>query len=526
MVDQKLITAAIWIAALIIVPLAITHALEGDPPPLLIISGLCFISFVFFVLKDGSCALPLIGGFVIGKLNFLPFGLSALIVFTLGLIFYYFFAYFTLKQKGLSTGPSYLFLPILVITTIVLYHNRHVGLHAFGSSSEGSRPGLLMLLAALGYFCGVSLSHPSARFLSYLPLICTFLSLVTSLPNLLSTFFPSLSPYLYYLTDNINLDVYFEANGIDTDTRYGALATIGMVLEVFLVSYYPIHTWLRPQRWWVPIMLLLSLGLIVLGGYRSNVAMFVVVLTLATWCYYSWRALIIFPIILLSAFLLSLCVQNKIVDLSATAQRSLSFLPGTWDPVAVDSANSSNDFRKNIWNVYMREELHKSPWIGNGFAFDSEEYIRLMNLSKTSETSDHYYVSKGFITAKMFHNGWLSLYDTVGLIGSVAFFFLIICMIGMTGHFVLQQSNHYSLLFPLKVWFFCSIVRDVLAYFLIFGDFGSTFPSLCAYAIILIQLQRMERSESQKTAVPILQQRENTRKPGSIVPQPSFLRPG
>jgi len=525
-VDQKLITAAIWIAALIIGPIAMTHALQGDVLPLLIVSGLSFLAFIFFIVGDGSCALPLIGTFIIGNLNFLPFGLNALIIFTLTLILYYFFCYFTVKQKSLSAGPLYLFFPILVITAIVIYHNRHVGLHALGSSSsQGSRPGLLMLLAAIGYICGVSVYPPRAGFFTRLPWYCIFLCMLTSIPNLLSTFFPSLSPYLYYLTDNINLDVYFESTGIDTDARYGAFPIIGLTLEVFLVSYYPIHTWWRPLRWWVPVMLLFCLFLVVIGGYRGNVAMFGAVFILASWCHYSWRSLIIIPTVLIGAFILSLCVQNKVINLSTTAQRSLSFLPGTWDPVAVESASSSNDFRKNIRITYLREELYKSPWIGNGFAFDPEEYIRLTNLSKTAETSDHYYQSKAFITAKLFHNGWISLYDTVGILGSIAFFFLIIGMVGLSAFFVRSQTDHRSPLFPLKVWLFCGISRDLLAYFTIFGDMRQTFPSLCAYAIVLVQLQRMESTQQQATALPSLQPREGTSKIGKIISQPSFLRP-
>jgi hypothetical protein len=521
-VNQKLISAAIWIASLILVPLALTNGLEGNFLPLMVVGGLSFLLFVFFVLKDGSCVLPILGTFVIGKLNFLPFGLTATAIFTLGLIIYYFFGYFTLKQRSVSPGPVFLFLPILVITAIVAYHNRKIGLHAFGSSAEGSRPGLLMLLGAAGYICGTSISPPSASFLSRLPWYCVFVGVLTSLPDVITTFFPSLAPYFYYLTTQVNIGAYLEAEGFGSDvTRAGGLGGIGLYLEAALLAYYPIHTWWRPFRWWVPILFIFSLGGCVYGGYRSTVLLFGVVFLLGTWCYYTWRTLFILPVALLGILGLSLCVQNG-MDLPLSVQRSLSFLPGKWDAAVMGSTESSNKFREDIKNVYIREELYKSPWLGNGFVFDTAQADMLDVLSRNDTTPDHYYLAKSFIFSKTFHVGWISLYDAIGLIGGGAFIALGLGMIGMAARFVWNQADVRASLFPLKVWLFCGITREFMGYFTVFGDVRDSFPVICAYAIILTQLDRVERAWNLKTIIPPVQQRKDIRNPGRIVPQPSL----
>jgi hypothetical protein len=525
-VDQKLISAAIWIAGLILVPIALTNALEGNPLYLLVIGGFSFILYVFFVLKDAACALPLLGACFVGKLNFLPFGLTAPAILTIALIVYFFFAYFALKQRSLSSGPMTLFVPILVITAIIAYHNRKVGLHALGSSAEGSAMGLIMLLGSIAYICGASMSSPSNAFWIRLPWYCTLMGIVSNIPNVLSTYFPNLTPYLYQLTDAVNVDAYRESLGMDVDVTRGGLAGVGSFMEVYLLAYYPIHTWWRPHRWWVPIALMVCLVFAVSGGFRSIVALFSLVLLLAMWCYYSWRSLFLLPVTLAVAYGLSLCAQSGLVELPMNVQRSLSFLPGNWDSTAVDSATASNEFRQNITTVYWREELYKSPWIGNGFIFDTKASDMYVDMARKADTFDHYYTAKAFISSKTYHVGWISLYDMVGLIGGAAFIALGANMIWMTFCFVSNQVDHRSPFFPLKVWLFCNIAHEFVSYFTLFGDIRYTFPTVCAYAIILVHLDRMERAGNPKTVLLSLQKRKDIQNPGRLVPQPSFLRPG
>jgi hypothetical protein len=526
-VNQKLISAAIWIIGLIFIPWAVANSLEGDAMFVMALGGLSFLLFVFFILKDKSCALPLFGVFFVGKLNFLPIGLTAMSVLTLGLIVYYFFGYFTLKQGKISVGPFFLFLPILVIAAIVLYHSRKAGFHALGSNMQGSLPGFLMLLGAIGYICGVSISTPPASFFARLPWYCTIVGILTNMPSLLSTYIPSLAPYLYYVTDAVNVEAYLETQGYDTGIeRAGGFAGMGSYLEIYLLAHYPVHTWWRPQRWWVPIVLIFCLGTIVSGGFRSAVAIFGFIFVLAAWAYYSWRSVLFLPIALLCVFGLSVCAQSGLVDLPLSIQRSLSFLPGNWDAEAVESASASSDFRENVKQVYMREEFYKSPLLGNGFTFDAAEQEMLTKMSFQGDTEDHYYATKAFIVAKNYHVGWISLYDMVGLIGGAAFVALGLGMIGMAIRFIRSQTDHFSPLFPLKVWLFCGIAREFVGYFTVFGDIRTTFPYACAYAIILIQLDRLERGWSMKPALPVFQKQDDIRKSGRIAPpEPSFLPP-
>jgi hypothetical protein len=237
---------------------------------------------------------------------------------------------------------------------------------------------------------------------------------------------------------------------------------------------------------------------------------FATITLVGAWCYYSWRALIFPTIVLLVGFILIIGSMSNVIHLPLNklpmiAQRTMSFLPGDWDEEAIESAKSSNDFRKGIQDVYIQEYLDKSPWIGNGFDINTKEFNNLNNLLDNGDPGlDHEYLqSKAFIEGKLFHTGWISVYDIVGIIGSVAFIVLGWNEICVAAHFVFgPKADRRSPLFPLYVWMLCSVVNMMFSFFTVFGAFGDTFVNLCVYAIVLSQLSDIENNSNVATALP------------------------
>jgi hypothetical protein len=228
----------------------------------------------------------------------------------------------------------------------------------------------------------------------------------------------------------------------------------------------------------------------------------------ATWCYYSWRALL-----LPSAFLILLLIifgasSNNLINLPTNklpliAQRTLSFLPADWDQEALESAKSSNDFRQEIQDLYIKEYLNKSPLIGNGFSIDTKEFNRLNDALKNGGDAGEgdYLTARTFIEGKMFHTGWLSLYDAVGIIGSLAFIVLAWNETKIAGHFIFgPKADRRSPLFPFYIWLICGILPPMIGFFSVFGDFAQSFSGLCITAIALSHLSDMESA----TDVPIV----------------------
>jgi hypothetical protein len=449
--------------------------------------------FSFGFLKDRICLLPLFAGYIQGRLNFIPFRLATYDLCGIALVLYYIVAYTALQRKIMKTGPLVFFIPILIFLSIVVYHEHDFGLRAFGGGREGAKGALFMELSSIAYLCGVSVNTPRASFFARIPLICIFLSIVSSIPYTISTYFPSLSPYLALLTSNINATALGDAAENGEVVRNSGIAGVGAIVMVYLLSYYPLHTWFRPQRFWMIIVGLACTWSVVMGGFRGALFTFAVTVLIGASCHYRWRSLILLPPMVFAVFFVMAVQDSHIVRLPPSAQRTLDFLPGDWDPEVVATTESSNDFRDKIKAVYIREELRKSPFFGNGFSYDSDEFAKMNYLALTQETPDGYYSTKIFVTGKMFHIGWISLYDSVGLVGAAVFLFFEGALIWRTGREIYSRDvDRQSSFFGLRIWMFCNLVSAIVAFFTVYGDIKLNYPGLCYFAILWTHMNRLE----------------------------------
>jgi len=266
-------------------------------------------------------------------------------------------------------------------------------------------------------------------------------------------------------------------------------------------------TWLRPERWWIAGLSLVCVALSISCGYRSNMFDFMLLTMTGVWAYYSWRSILLPIIIMIAGLLFFMASSNDLIDLPLNklpliAQRTLSFLPGDWDEDAIASAKASNDFRNNIQDVYVDEYMNKSPLIGNGFSIDKKEFQYYEDALKGGGWADSSYLeSKAFIEGKMYHTGWISVYDCVGIIGTLSFVILGWNEIRFVGHFIFgPKADRRSPLFPLYVWILCQLVMTLISFFTVFGDFKTTFMGFVIYGIVLSQLSDIENT----TEVPII----------------------
>jgi hypothetical protein len=494
--ERSIINFLIWTGGLILGPYLAVSTVEFNFIPIGLFAGVCGVALIFGGMRDRMCLLPLIGLFIAGKFNFIPVLHPAPSEFCpVAAIAYYLIAYIALQRKKVLSGPLYFFIPILAFALIILYHEHNFGLRSLSSGREGGRGAIFILVAAVTYVCCVSITSPSPRFLRWIPIFCLAVASLSALPSTITTYFPGTAPYFFLFTDNINVSAYSEsAIGQADIVRNPAQAGVGAGVMAVLLAYFPIYTWWRPHRWWVVIVALICIALVVMGGFRSALADFGLTILVGAWCYLGWRALVLVVPVCACVFLATALQDSHVIRLPEAAQRSLAFLPGDWDPIVVGSTDSSDEFRQKIQHVYLTEEARKSPLLGNGVSFDIADFERYNYLTKYHPTPDGYYSTKIFVTGKMFHIGWISLYDAVGGIGFAIFLFLGFSLTWVTGRMVFQKgADHHSPLFPLKVWMLCNIFPGLVSYFTVFGDIKSEFPQLCYYAVLWTHLHRIER---------------------------------
>jgi hypothetical protein len=498
--ERTIINALIITASFILVPFVISESLTVDYLPALCLALLLGLIVAFFFLKEKLCVCP-------GALNFLPIPLGASHIAAVLLILYYITGYVVIRQRRIKVGKAVFLWPTLILTAIVLYHNHSLSLGSLGGSTEGARPAFFIFLFVIAYFCAINIPTPSVDFLGRIPFYALVLTGLSSIPYLLSTYFPALAPYLYSITSSVNVEAYVntmpgneDAGSGGLSSRLAAFGPIGAALQLYLLAHYPIGTWFSPSRLWVVFLSIICLLLTICCGYRNDLFAFAMLTVVGVWCYYSWRALLLPTIALLSAIVLITASTNDIIHvpvnkLPIIAQRTMSFLPGDWDQTAIESAKSSNEFRQNIEDVYISEYMARSPLFGNGFDIDKAEFDSLEANLKRGGGDPVYLEAKLFIEGKMYHTGWISVYDNVGLVGTAAFIALQLAVIFVTARFVFgPKANRRSSLFPLYVWIQMNVTTAMISYFTVFGSFNQTFTDALAYAVLLSHLEDLEKT--------------------------------
>lgn len=501
--ERTIINGLIIIGGLILGPYLIILTFEFNQVALLAFVAVVFLFFAFFFFRDRMSTLPFLGARFSGKLNFLPFGLMPLEICCLTTILYYVIHYIMLKRRPIYFGPLALLAPLLVIGAIVLYHDHKLGLQALGGGDIGARRGVDILLVIVTYICAINIPTASVGFLRWLPVYGFAISFLGNVPFVLTTYFPSTAPYLYYVSSNVNIDAYVASvGGTESEelARNGAILSIAAPLQALLVTYFPISTWWRPSRWPIAVLSAACIFGVLMGGFRNAFLSTALVTLLATIAYSRWRVLAFAPLLVIVPLVLLYIQNNHPMNLTLprTVQRAMSFIPAKWDSDVVLSAASSNDFRAEVARIYKKEYLHKSPWIGNGFSFNLKEVQGLEAESQMPGVSDsQYFFTKSFVVAKLFHVGWISLYDAVGIIGGIAFVFLNVTVVIIASWHVFHRgSDSKSPLFPLKVSLFAGTTTSFIGYFTTFGSFNDSVVGICTASIILIHLGLIEKKNT------------------------------
>jgi hypothetical protein len=493
--DRSIINFLVWTAGLIAAPYLALTAIHGNFIPFGVVMGTALLVWIFGVFKDGMCILPMVSLFCAGRFNFLPFKMSLSEIALLAMIGYYFIAYFALKRQFMRVGPWMLAIPILAIGAIITIDEPNFGLRVMGGTREGGSGALFMVLSSMAYVCGVSVNTPSVRLLSLTPFIALIIACISSIPYLATTYFPATAPYFYLLTEQVNASAYvaetLQAGGI---IRESAQAQLGLTVLLCLMAYYPVSVWWQPKRVWLCLVGAAAIFAVILGGYRSELVGLFIETVVITFCYLTWRTLLVVPFFIFAVALMVMAHSNHLITLPLSAQRTLDFLPGDWDSEVVANSDASNDFRSRIIHVYLTEYATAHPWLGNGISYNGSDFELYNYLQQTQPTADEYWQSKTFITGKMFHTGWISMYDSVGLVGSFFYLWGISVLFYLTGRSVFGKPiNRKSPLFPVKAWLFSFTVLQFVSFFVVYGDMKGYFPMLGTIGILWYHIDRVER---------------------------------
>lgn len=317
------------------------------------------------------------------------------------------------KRPAFISAPSITLSLLALAAVVIITAQLHggMGMKILGSASYGGKAYYFILIGIVGYFAFASQPIPPERAKFYARLF--FLSgMITAGSTLIYYAGPSF--YFLFLV----FPVGFAAVQALTDTVGGIARIAGLTVAASACSYYllSVHG-IRGvlQKWWRILLLLVALGLGTLGGYRSTVILFVMVVGILFMAEGLLRSPI-FPALLLVGclgFALLLPISTK---LPLPMQRSLSFLPMKVDSRVRADADGSIDWRLEIWRALL-PDLPKYFWLGKGYEIDPTD-IFLTNQAILRSRAQSY---EGALLVGDYHSGPLSVYVPFGFFGMLAF---------------------------------------------------------------------------------------------------------
>ena len=435
---------------------------------------------------------PLSAGFS-GAITLIKGGLTPLQVVSLLLVLYCIYLMKADPSFRIRFGPSWIFWPLLLFTIHMLFlwvKGRDLGLNVFGSSKVGGKGYLNTVLPFFGYLAAISIYRPGTIHDRFLPIYILLGYFVDALLFVITTFAPALSPAIFNVYNSVNIEA-FQATQVDSFrevssgfvSRFGRSGHLAYVLLAVLQVYIPYNRWLSPAKVLLgPPLLLLSLVLSLLSGFRNYFMRYCIVGLIGVW--QSFRIYTLFLLLPILAVVVAICtMQGTVFNFPPQVQRTLLFLPGQWDPEIAKSAEGSADFRKDLKRVYFKEYFHWDSFFGDGYLYNREDlsysqeaFWNRMGL-KISEDKDD--VIRGFIIRRAHHEGIIDIHHITGHVGTIlwACFSLI----------ALYQCSRFVYTVPLSVatrtanFGATLVIMNVLTFWFLFGCLSEMMPDLYSF---------------------------------------------
>ena len=369
---------------------------------------------------------------------------------------------------------------MLLLTAFVVqvYMRNPVGLNLFGGTSVGAKPYFIYVICLVSGLLLSGLRVPASDLKWVLRL-----SIVGGLLNLAVSILGSLVNEVgYYIggskvqTDEANYENYGQAVDTGKATRIGYLGNFGNNLSLWISSYIsPLRACLRPL--WA-FLVLLALAAAMMSGFRNNVAAVGLTFFLGV-AYRSGFSGIAFSFLGVISGLVLLTVVNVVSPLPPNIQRSLSFLPGTWDHRYSHDAENSSEWRFEIWReVLLTDRWIENKWIGDGLGFKASELASqaTMRLGTRSGLSGFDAQRDKILINGDYHSGPVQTIRTIGYIGLIV---LLLAQIRLAVHAHRQILRcRGSEWFPLALFIGITLIWTPFFFVFVVGSFTQATASL------------------------------------------------
>ena len=501
-----------WLTQGALFLLAVFLGVFVAPENPVLVLGVCAGAFaVLFLGQMGRrmwILFPLTAGFS-GAINLIPGGLSPFQLVSIllaGMCLYFLKADPTFRIR---LGPWWIFWPLALFNLILMYNwikGRDLGLNLFGSRLVNGKGYVECVVPFVGYVAALSIRKPDLFHDRMLPLYILLGYLIDTGIFAVSTIFPFLSPHLYRVYSNVNVEA-FEAVGVsqtaaisqDFVLRFGASGVLAFIMLTALQVYLPYARWFAlPNIILGPFFLLLSLVLSLISGFRNTLAKLFLIGLIGLW--QSFRAYSFFFLLpAVGALGLLLWAQGNLFELPKSIQRTLTWLPGDWDPAVKNATEGSSKFRKDLRRIYFSEFYRKDNLLGEGYLYDRDELLysqekfwRKIGYTREMDEDDGI---RGYIVRRSHHEGLLNVHHITGHIGTITWIvFTFLVLVKCLPFLLLQPVNPETSTAQFGATL---MVVSVIGFWLLFGSLRYTITEFAAFAFCFTA--GLQRAFSSKT---------------------------
>ncbi len=448
-----------------------------------------FLGDSFWVLTIASSFLA--GSFPILRGSFTPFQFMV----TMG-VARFLVGDIVLRRKSIRWGKSTDLLVLAGFMLVLTYHGVHdrFGMKFLGSNVWGGRNYVNVFVGLAAFFIVQSIDLKSKVWakLPFAVLCVTGFDVVIAL---ITTFFPSTIYKIFPFYSAVSLAGIQELLGTpdsyqfgEPTARLGSFGTFGLVIILLVLGSVSLPNLLSLTN--LPRLVAAMFGglAVLLSAFRTSVLQTILGVVLAGIRDLKWAVLLLLPVIAAALFSLSI-VNSEFVRLPKSIQRSLQFVPGKWNAEMERDAAASNEFRQQVWRVFLREYFPHHPLLGRGFGFRSA-------LAQTSVYQYNPYWDRDMVEVGNIHNGFFGALDAMGIVGTV--FFILWNLRLLLRTFRVPRHSRDPAATALR---FLALYLGVLILFYWMGAYtiGSFLPQEFALAGVFLRLQQTVAGDEEET---------------------------
>jgi len=321
-------------------------------------------------------------------------------------------------ERILSPDKRFIHVPqltssLIFMLAVVLFTAKLTGgfgFRALGSEVYGGRKYLFTIIGILSYFALTARKIPPQH--AKWALILFFFGGFTNVIGDLFTVLPSWCHPLFWIFPP---NALYQNVEIGT-TRFASAGALSGAVVFYMLARYGIRGVFNFDRPFRLALFFLFLAFGALGGFRSYY-MTVGGIFLIQFYLEGMQRTRLLPIFAFCVVLAMVLIVPLASKLPFTVQRSLAFLPLNWSQEVQYSANTTVDWRLDMWKGFL-PQIPKHLLLGKGYAISMEDF---QNMGTDSAFHSVDPTQSGLAVSSDYHNGWIAVLMTFGIWGMIAF---------------------------------------------------------------------------------------------------------